>query len=96
VGVFESGLGLCREGAGCSTVILLSLPRTPDKFFNITNPNQPTPINPTRVKTVNPRIKVLMWIVFTLMGIVAVLATAGSLESIVHTASSFALFGARR
>jgi hypothetical protein len=35
----------------------------------------------------------LMWVVFGLMGLIALLATAGSIESIIHTASSFELFG---
>jgi hypothetical protein len=39
--------------------------------------------------------KGLMWAVFGGMGLVALVATAGSLESIVHTASSFKLFGGR-
>ena len=49
-----------------------------------------------RIKEVSPRKKALMWFVFGLMGIIALAATAGSVESIVATASKFKLFGAAR
>jgi hypothetical protein len=59
---------------------------------------QTAPRNRTqyRIKEVNPHMRNLMWVVFGLMGVVAVLATAGSIESIIHTASSFQVFGTRR
>jgi hypothetical protein len=33
-----------------------------------------------------------LWVIFAVMGLVAVGATAGSLESIIHMASEFKLF----
>lgn len=47
-----------------------------------------------RVKECSPRKRALMWTVFGLMGAVALAATAGSIESIVATASKFKVFGA--
>ena len=47
-----------------------------------------------RIKECSPRKKALMWTVFGLMGAVALAATAGSIESIIATASKFKLFGA--
>lgn len=45
-----------------------------------------------KVKAPGPHVRRLMWAVFWLMAAVAVVATVGSIESIVHSASSFTLF----
>lgn len=45
-----------------------------------------------RVKPTTPARRALMWAVFCLMGGVALVATVGSIESIVESAKTFTLF----